>query len=157
MFLIETLPAEGKKNTAVETTTKNKSLLMQNISNKIGEDLKSIWIPPCCMLTMQKIGDFGVTYFSNHFLLDKEQLVEKLLKIKETKAHTEEKETVIVNDNILPEIREKIEFEMDKSLGELKEMAIVLRQKLDTLESDKNMMQVEYNQVKDLLDHTYLI
>lgn len=58
MFLIENLPTEGKKTTSVATTTKKKSLLMQDISNKIGEELKSIWIPPCCKPTSQKFGDF---------------------------------------------------------------------------------------------------
>ncbi|KOB55594.1 putative coiled-coil domain containing 22, partial [Operophtera brumata] len=61
MFLIENLPTEGKKTTAVATTPKNKSLLMQDISNKIGDELKSIWIPPCCKPTSQNIGDFEVS------------------------------------------------------------------------------------------------
>lgn len=72
-------------------------------------------------------------------------MVEKFLKIKEIN----EKAVVKVNDNSLQEVEAKIEmkYEFDKSLKELKEMAIVLRQKLDTLESEKNMMEVEYSQV----------
>lgn len=150
MFLIETLPTEGKNTTTVATTIKNKSLLMQDISHKIGEELKSIWIPPCCTYTMQKIGDFDVTNSPKHFLMDEKQLIEKLLKIKESKKIHTLTDPVTDNNKSLQEIGEKIEieYEMDKSLKELKEMAIVLRQKLDTLESEKNMMQVEYSQVK---------
>lgn len=48
----------------------------------------------------------------------------------------------MINDNKI-----EIKYEMNKTLKELKEMAIVLRQKLDTLESEKNVMDVEYSQV----------
>lgn len=58
MFLIEQLPSEGKQVTAQEATNK-RSLLMQNISAKISEELNTIWIPPCCNPPHKKtIGDF---------------------------------------------------------------------------------------------------
>lgn len=52
---------------------------------------------------------------------------------------------------VAAEIKEQPEVKHDstKSLKELKEMAIVLRQKLDALESEKNVMEVEYSQVRD--------
>lgn len=146
MFLIENLPTEGKKTAAVATVVKHKSLLMQNISNKIDEELKSIWIPPCCANTTQTIGDFNVTEISTPCLLEEKQLIEKLLKIKESKGNA----AVQTNKtDSLQEIEIKVEinYETDKSLKELKEMAIVLRQKIGTLDSEKNMMQVEYSQV----------
>lgn len=39
------------------------------------------------------------------------------------------------------------QYDCDKSLKELKEMAILLRQKLDTLESERNLMDVDFSQV----------
>lgn len=69
MFLIEQLPNEGKKVTAQEPT-KNRSLLMQSISAKIGEELNSIWIPPCCNAPDKKsIGDFLISSSGNIFNL----------------------------------------------------------------------------------------
>lgn len=44
---------------------------------------------------------------------------------------------------------QEITYETNKSLKELKEQAILLRQKLDTLDSEKNVMDVEYSQVKN--------
>lgn len=47
MFLIEKLPNEDKKPSKEKTTNK-KHLFLQEIANKIGEELNTIWIPPCC-------------------------------------------------------------------------------------------------------------
>ncbi|CAG9791933.1 unnamed protein product [Diatraea saccharalis] len=59
MFLIENLPNEGQQNTVKTTTNNSKSLLLGEISNKIGEQINSIWIPPCCNPTNKKhFGDF---------------------------------------------------------------------------------------------------
>jgi hypothetical protein len=54
--------------------------------------------------------------------------------------HNKEENNVhVVNSESIPEI--------NKSLKELKEISIILRQKLDTLESERNLMDVEYSQV----------
>lgn len=60
MFLIEKLPSEDKKPT---TTThvypsNKKHQLFQEISNKIAEDLNTIWIPVCCKPSVTNKGDF---------------------------------------------------------------------------------------------------
>lgn len=57
-----------------------------------------------------------------------------------------------VSHNVLPSkalvANNKVTMpESDKTLKELQEMAILLRQKLDTLESERNVMNVEYSQV----------
>lgn len=60
MFLIENLPDEGKQTNTKTITTNEKSLFLQEIGNKIGEELNSIWIPPCCNSHTQKtVGDFN--------------------------------------------------------------------------------------------------
>lgn len=65
MFLIEQLPSEGKQVTDREPINK-RSLLMQCISAKIGEELNSIWIPPCCNPPNKKtIGDFFIPSSGN--------------------------------------------------------------------------------------------
>lgn len=73
---------------------------------------------------------------------DEEQLIEKLLKVKEKKEEKLNEHSPQQTDTEV-----KLMYETDKTLKELKEMAIVLRQKVDTLESEKNMMEVEYTQV----------
>lgn len=71
------------------------------------------------------------------------------MKIKEKYSTTEFKSTVLETDNMT--CKENIEEnEVQKSLKELQEEVIVLRQKLDTLESDRNVMDVEYSQVMKL-------
>lgn len=79
-------------------------------------------------------------------------MIEKLQKIKEisntnvlnkTIQENIEVSSAEVKENIGNEVKHKI----NKSLKELKEMAIVLRQKLDTLESERNVMDVECSQV----------
>lgn len=59
MFLIEKLPSEDKKLTTKVKPMNAKYQLLQNISNKIGEDLNTIWIPPCCKPSLKSnVGDF---------------------------------------------------------------------------------------------------
>lgn len=84
-------------------------------------------------------------------------MIQKLQKIKEINK------TNVVNQSIQENIEinnakekeqltmKEVKHEINKSLKELKEMAIVLRQKLDTLESEKNVMEVEYSQVNKFL------
>ncbi|CAH0669018.1 unnamed protein product [Spodoptera exigua] len=155
MFLIERLPNEGKQVSVTLPSANKKSLLKQDISNKIGEELKSIWIPPCCKPNSNRIGDFstiGVNTSHSQISLSDEQVIEKLLKIKELSKTSVSKssESVKQPSNDQETAIEKAEVKQDpnKTLKELKEMAIVLRQKLDTLESEKNVMEVEYSQVQ---------
>lgn len=88
---------------------------------------------------------FSESYLTSKIKLSEKELLEKFLKTKLNKVRKVE---------IYPERIEieKIEavVETDKSLKELKEMAIVLRQKLDTYESERNMMDVEYSQVSHI-------
>lgn len=93
-----------------------------------------------------------MTSTSSQRSLSDEQVIEKLLRIKELS-----KTNVSVLRTEQPEVHteppvavEEPEIKQDpnKSLKELKEMAIVLRQKLDTLESEKNVMEVEFSQVE---------
>ncbi|KAJ8726953.1 hypothetical protein PYW08_015350 [Mythimna loreyi] len=155
MFLIERLPNEGKQAPTSLPSANKKSLLKQDISNKIGEELKTIWIPPCCKPNTNKIGDFSATDLtsaSTQTTLSDDQVIEKLLKIKElSKTNlsvlpTQQQELHTEQQTIVEE--PEIKHESNKSLKELKEMAIVLRQKLDTLESEKNVMEVEFSQAQ---------
>ncbi|KPI91257.1 Coiled-coil domain-containing protein 22 [Papilio xuthus] len=142
MFLIEKLPNEDRHlNTTVPT--KKKNVLLQEIANKINEELNTMWIPPCCKPNSNTIGDF--IYTEDKFTKPKEisdtEIMEKLQKLNEiTKKSTTVKQQE--TDNI---VTKKI-VAINKSLKELKETAFVLRQKLDTLESEKNIMDVEYSQ-----------
>ncbi|XP_052751611.1 coiled-coil domain-containing protein 22 homolog isoform X2 [Galleria mellonella] len=153
MFLIERLPNEGKQKTADAIDTNRKSLLLRNIKYKIGEEMNLIWIPPCCNLpSQQSIGDFTYSKVNCDQTtiktsLTKEELVQKLLKMKEIInkkqalpiTHLEEIKNVCIDET-------NMACEINKSLKELKEIAIHLRQKLDTLESERNVMDVEYSQ-----------
>lgn len=69
--------------------------------------------------------------------------LQKLNKItkKSTAAKQQQTENIITDKKV----------EINKSLKELKETAFVLRQKLDTLESERNIMDVEYSQVVCLI------
>lgn len=89
----------------------------------------------------------------NKFTLTDEEIIQKLQKIKEISKtnvlNQSIQENVEVNNakgKEQPTMKE-VKHEINKSLKELKEMAIVLRQKLDTLESERNVMDVEYSQV----------
>ncbi|KPJ16884.1 Coiled-coil domain-containing protein 22-like [Papilio machaon] len=142
MFLIEKLPNEDRHmNTTVPT--KKKNVLLNEIANKIDEELNTMWIPPCCKPNSDTIGDFIST--EDKFTKPKEisdvEIMEKLQKLNEiTKKSTTAMQQK--TDNIVTEKK----VEIKKSLKELKETAFVLRQKLDTLESERNIMDVEYSQ-----------
>ncbi|KAM3968097.1 coiled-coil domain-containing protein 22 homolog [Aphomia sociella] len=152
MFLIERLPNEGKQKAPDATDTNKKSLLYENIKHKIGEEINSIWIPPCCNLPIQKnIGDF--TYSSEAYKLNnvktsltEEELIQKLLKVKEINKANDTLPTIPQDDVREFDNKAKMTLETNKSLKELKETSILLRQKLDTLESERNIMDVEYSQ-----------
>ncbi|XP_059060177.1 coiled-coil domain-containing protein 22 isoform X2 [Achroia grisella] len=153
MFLIERLPNEGKQITPDAIDTNRKSLLLQSIKYKIGEEMNLIWIPPCCNHPgQQTVGDFtngkeNCTQSKVEISLTKEELIQKLLKIKEI---TTEKQALPITPvhkikNVCEE-KVNVTYETNKSLKELKEIAIHLRQKLDSLESERNVMDVEYSQ-----------
>lgn len=87
----------------------------------------------------------------NKVPVNEAQLLESLLKVKDNFSSN-----LFVNKENLSgtittteaEIQhQEITYETNKSLKELKEQAILLRQKLDTLDSEKNVMDVEYSQV----------
>ncbi|XP_050342099.1 coiled-coil domain-containing protein 22 isoform X2 [Nymphalis io] len=149
MFLIEKLPSEDKKLTTNVKPLNEKHQLLQGISNKIAEDLNAIWIPPCCETSLQSnLGDF--LYNQGYFQDSKvcfEEITEKIMKINEIRNKvpisktTDYVNTFEINDKI-------IKHESDKTLKELKEMTIVLRQKLDSLESERNVMDVEFSQAQ---------
>ncbi|CAB3236271.1 unnamed protein product [Arctia plantaginis] len=154
MFLIERLPNEGKQVTSIVPSANRKALFLQDISNKIGEELQSMWIPPCCTMNSVKIGDYytkdtKVTCNQTH--LTDAEVIEKLLKMKNLNktndlVHIDKREQI-------PRAQKSVEkhemtHDSNVSLKELKETAIVLRQKLDTLESEKNVMEVEYSQAQ---------
>ncbi|KAI5641992.1 hypothetical protein NE865_05991 [Phthorimaea operculella] len=157
MFLIERLPSEGKQSTA-KTETNKKSMLLQNISAKIAEELNSIWIPPCCNPpNKQAIGDFihsrGSIHFANKTTLTDEELLQKFQKINDINKSSSAQSELVQNIESEP-YKEMIvtaketKVEINKSLKELKETAIILRQKLDTLESERNVMDVEFSQAQ---------
>ncbi|CAH2091908.1 unnamed protein product [Euphydryas editha] len=155
MFLIEKLPSEDKKLTTKVKPMNAKHQLLQNISNKIAEDLNTIWIPPCCKPALKNnLGDF---IYTQGQLEDKticsNEIVGKIMKINKIKNMIPKSEVshdvnaVAANDIITT-------HESDKTLKELKEMSILLRQKLDTLESERNVMDVEYSQVQKNCEHS---
>lgn len=61
MFLIERLPNEGKQIETVVLPVNKKSIILREIGNKIYEDLKTVWIPPCCSPNIAASGDFSKT------------------------------------------------------------------------------------------------
>lgn len=80
-------------------------------------------------------------------------MIQKLQKIKEISKTNVLNQPVQENiegnnakDKEQPTAKE-VKHDINKSLKELKEMVIVLRQKLDTLESERNVMDVECSQV----------
>lgn len=84
-------------------------------------------------------------------------MIQKILKIKEISK------TNIVNKPVQENFEvnkakhkeeltaKEVKVELHKNLKELKEIAIVLRQKLDTLQSERNVMDVEHSQVSVLV------
>ncbi|XP_063823461.1 coiled-coil domain-containing protein 22 isoform X2 [Ostrinia nubilalis] len=132
MFLIERLPNEGTQTSTRTASTNKKQLFLQEISNKINEELNTIWIPPCCNVNTQKsIGDSIACNNTSEKYLNTETKCE----LRETDPDPSKEANVE-------------DYEIHKSLKELQEEVIVLRQKLDTLESDRNVMDVEYSQVQ---------
>lgn len=99
----------------------------------------------------------------NKFTLTDEEMIQKFQKIKETSKtsvlNQSVQEKIEVNnaeDKEQPTAKE-VKHEINKTLKELKEMAIVLRQKLDTLESERNVMDVECSQVNRCKCHLILV
>nr|XP_026491708.1 coiled-coil domain-containing protein 22 isoform X1 [Vanessa tameamea] len=148
MFLIEKLPSEDKKLTTKVKPINEKHQLLQGISNKITEDLNAIWIPPCCEPSLQSnLGDF---FYDPAYLKDSkicfDEISEKIMKINEIRTLPVSKVTDDLNT--FEDNNTITKHESDKTLKELKEMSILLRQKLDTLESERNVMDVEFSQAK---------
>lgn len=67
----------------------------------------------------------------------------KSISLEDVKEPKEDEETISNESVIVP----VVQYDLSISLKELKETTIVLRQKLDTLESERNVMDVEYSQV----------
>ncbi|KAJ0179295.1 hypothetical protein K1T71_005007 [Dendrolimus kikuchii] len=152
MFLIERLPNEGKQNETSALPINKKSLLMREIGNKISEDLKTVWIPPCCSTNTATVGDFiktGASWSNHQILMNEDDMLKQLHKIKDLKESSTQTKA-FEEENLSQSIKSKVvrKSKIDKSLKELKETAISLRQKLDVLESEKNVIGVEYSQVQ---------
>ncbi|XP_047989411.1 coiled-coil domain-containing protein 22 homolog [Leguminivora glycinivorella] len=156
MFLIERLPTENK---AVKVATGScKSSLLQAISSKIQEELAAVWIPPCCNPSnTQPIGDCAQNTLSIHKLpktdLNEQEIILNLRKMKEFTQDTNynQENTEIKNDfEMILEDKPTtpVNYDGNKSLKELKEAAVILRQKLDELKSDSNLMEAEFSQVQ---------
>lgn len=81
-------------------------------------------------------------------LENEKDLIQKLIHIQEMNTNSRDikaQDVVMQKESKLK--TEAFTKEHNKTLKELKETAIVLRQKLDTLESERNVMNVEYSQV----------
>ncbi|XP_053600170.1 coiled-coil domain-containing protein 22 isoform X2 [Plodia interpunctella] len=157
MFLIERLPTEGNETTTDVLPTNRKSTLFRDIRHKIAEELNLMWIPPCCNSQLTTgIGDYAyppepLSIQSTPKNLTKEQLIQKLLKIKHVSNDTKVMKTCCTSEqDVKTDYTEKsdVQIEIKQSLKELKETAIILSQKLDTLESERNIMDVEYSQAQ---------
>ncbi|XP_048481031.1 coiled-coil domain-containing protein 22 homolog [Plutella xylostella] len=160
MFLIEQLPSEGAQDVSAEPPKNNRSLLSQAISRKIAEDLNSIWIPPCCDATkMKTIGDSASAESQDTKALrtrtpymTEAEIMEALSKVNHNRpSQTTSQPNDVENLNKAtkePEVKKDI----SKSLKELKETAIVLRQKFNLLESEKNIMDNEFQQANKSLE-----
>lgn len=82
--------------------------------------------------------------------LSEKEIVLKLNKIKEyNQSKPDKQENVELPQAIINEEKPAtpVKYETSKTLKELKETAVVLRQKLDNLKSDNNLMELEYSQV----------
>lgn len=95
---------------------------------------------------------FLQTDYSEHINISPENIRHKIIKINEIRnsnthnMKSKSIEKIVDIQNYDNEINTNT-YECDKSLKELKETTILLRQKLDRLESEKNLMDVEYVQV----------
>ncbi|XP_028037583.1 coiled-coil domain-containing protein 22 homolog [Bombyx mandarina] len=151
MFLIERLPNEGKQSSVSASLKTNQSTLMKDVSNKISEEMEKIWVPHCCKPNEQQK---GITSTKNNVHLyntleNEKDLIQKLIHIQEMNTNsrdTKAQDVVMQKESKLK--TEAFTKEHNKTLKELKETAIVLRQKLDTLESERNVMNVEYSQAQ---------
>ncbi|KAI8440171.1 hypothetical protein MSG28_001562 [Choristoneura fumiferana] len=153
MFLIERLPTENKLSTA--SPGSKKSTLMQAISSKIQEELAAVWIPPCCNAERkQVIGDCAsspVPQILKKSNLSEKEIVLKLNKLREYNQTKPDKQEIVEQpEKIVYEEKpaSPVKYESSKTLKELKETAVVLRQKLDNLKSDSNLMELEYSQIQ---------
>ncbi|XP_063530387.1 coiled-coil domain-containing protein 22 [Cydia strobilella] len=156
MFLIERLPTENKA--AKSAPGSCKSSLMQAISNRIQEELAAVWIPPCCNPSnTQPVGDCVQGPLVIHKLpktdLNEQEIILKLKEMKEfnQKKTIEQKSTEIKYDLEIAceeKLNTPVSYDTNKSLKELKETAVILRQKLDELKSDSNIMEAEFLQVQ---------
>ena len=95
---------------------------------------------------------FLQTDYSEHISISPENIKHKIIKINQIRnsnthnMKSKSIEKIVDIQNYDNEINTNT-YECDKSLKELKETTILLRQKLDRLESEKNLMDVEYVQV----------
>ncbi|XP_072942230.1 coiled-coil domain-containing protein 22 homolog [Epargyreus clarus] len=151
MFLIEKLPTEDKHVTSRVSPTNKKQMLMRDISLKIETELNSIWIPPCCVTNQKRVGDFAYNLdCTKQNEINEEEVIKKIQKISNIIKTAKTVDAPQVNNEKLEIVTEpkKEIFQTNKTLKELKETTIVLKQKLDTLESERNVMDVEYCQAQ---------
>ncbi|XP_041973072.1 coiled-coil domain-containing protein 22 homolog [Aricia agestis] len=155
MFLIEKLPREDKKISKA-VTREAKPSLFREISNKIGEDLNSIWIPPCCKSNNKNYKKFCV---KNDHADKSSEIINILARINELKNVKKIKDETVNVDNEdwkveERKVQEEETNEPKQTLKELKENTIFLRQKLDLLESEKNVMDMEYSQALKMCERS---
>ncbi|XP_047522541.1 coiled-coil domain-containing protein 22 [Pieris napi] len=149
MFLIEKLPSEDKKPNVKVVPSNKKQELLQQISLKIAEDLNTIWIPPCCKNPIKmSFGDY--IYRKEKVMgekLDDNILIEKLKRLQNIKI---ENTPIIDQTNRDTNLNNEIQTKkmIKESLKELKETTIQLKQKLDMLTSERNVMEVEFSQAQ---------
>lgn len=87
-------------------------------------------------------------------VIDSETLLGKLLKIKENNLETKLLKTELSNVLIHSEIadddlKNHIEIDSPKTLIELKEEVILLKQKITTYENERNSLNAEYSKVNN--------
>ncbi|CAK1551743.1 unnamed protein product [Leptosia nina] len=150
MFLIEKLPSEDKQSVQVSSSNKTQ-LLMRQISLKIAEDLNTIWIPPCCKNPVKKtlwnsilIGQDNASGIK----IDEESVIEQIIQLQELKVN---KQILLETDRMTNKLvtdGNENKQEIKETLKELKETTILLKQKLDTLTSERNVMEVEFSQAQ---------
>ncbi|XP_050676983.1 coiled-coil domain-containing protein 22 homolog [Leptidea sinapis] len=151
MYLIEKLPNEDNKVPNKVSPNNKKQMLKQQINLKIAEELNKIWIPPCCNKSLNRtLTDMIFNHVeTSKIQFDSKDIQEKLLTYWQPKLISDN-EKPNVNNMILPSkntaVDSETRYESEKSLRELKETSIILKQKLDTLTSERNVMEVECSQ-----------
>ncbi|OWR42640.1 coiled-coil domain-containing protein 22 [Danaus plexippus plexippus] len=159
MFLIEKLPSEDTKPTAEIKPKDQKHRLLQNISNKISEDLTAVWIPPCCKPTNKSIlGDFVYKQARSEVNTYPEDILNKLTKIQQLKDINKMDETTVIQSETrmshststseIPFSGQK-SYKLDKTVKELKETASLLRQKYEALTKERSDMDSELLQIQN--------